>query len=67
LTKERVTAGLAAARRRGRVGGRPPAITGEKLESILAALSGGMSLAYYLFRILWAPPVGGQKGVRTAI
>ncbi len=45
LTTERVTAGLAAARRRGRMGGRPPAITGEKLESILAALSGGMSKA----------------------
>lgn len=45
LAKERVTAGLAAARRRGRVGGRPSAITGEKLESILVALSGGMSKA----------------------
>jgi len=45
LTKERVTAGLAAARRRGRVGGRPPAITGEKLDSIVAALNGGMSKA----------------------
>ncbi|MDL2355530.1 MAG: recombinase family protein [Pseudomonadota bacterium] len=30
LTKERVTAGLAAARRRGRVGGRPPAIWGAR-------------------------------------
>jgi DNA invertase Pin-like site-specific DNA recombinase len=45
LTKERVTAGLAAARRRGRVGGRPPTITDDKLESILAALSDGMSKA----------------------
>ena len=45
LTKERVTAGLAAARRRGRVGGRPPAITGEKLDSIVTALNGGMSKA----------------------
>jgi len=45
LTKERVTAGLAAARWRGRVGGRPPAITGEKLDSIVAALNGGMSKA----------------------
>src|SRR5258705_10942034 len=34
MTKERVVAGLAAARLRGRVGGRPPAITGEKLEAI---------------------------------
>ena len=41
LTKERV----AAARRRGRVGGRPQAIVGEKLETILAALKGGMSKA----------------------
>ena len=45
LTKERVVAGLAAARRRGRVGGRPQAIVGEKLETILAALKGGMSKA----------------------
>ena len=45
LTKERVTAGLVAARRRGRVGGRPPAITGEKLDSIVVALNGGMSKA----------------------
>lgn len=45
LTQERVEAGLAAARRRGRVGGRPPAIAGEKLDAILAALQGGMSKA----------------------
>jgi DNA invertase Pin-like site-specific DNA recombinase len=45
LTKERVIAGLAAARRRGRVGGRPAAITGEKLEANLEALKGGMSKA----------------------
>ncbi|MCB5196981.1 recombinase family protein [Deefgea salmonis] len=45
LTKERVVAGLAAARRRGRVGGRPPSIAGEKLEAILVALKGGMSKA----------------------
>ena len=45
LTRERVMAGLAAARRRGRRGGRPPAITGEKLDAILAALDGGMSKA----------------------
>jgi DNA invertase Pin-like site-specific DNA recombinase len=45
LTRERVTAGLASARRRGRIGGRPPAITGEKLESIVAALNAGMSKA----------------------
>jgi DNA invertase Pin-like site-specific DNA recombinase len=45
LTRERVMAGLAAAQRRGRRGGRPPAITGEKLDAILAALDGGMSKA----------------------
>ncbi|MEB0134585.1 recombinase family protein [Actimicrobium sp. CCC2.4] len=45
LTRERVIAGLAAARRRGRRGGRPLAITGEKLDVILGALNGGMSKA----------------------
>lgn len=45
LTQERVMAGLEAARRRGRIGGRPPAITGEKLEAIKNALRSGMSKA----------------------
>ena len=45
LTRERVIAGMAAARRRGRTGGRPPAIVGEKLEAVIAALKGGMSKA----------------------
>jgi DNA invertase Pin-like site-specific DNA recombinase len=45
LTRERVVAGLAAARRRGRVGGRPAAISGEKLDAVLAALNAGMSKA----------------------
>jgi DNA invertase Pin-like site-specific DNA recombinase len=45
LTQERVMAGLEAARRRGRIGGRPPAITGEKLEAIISALRNGMSKA----------------------
>jgi DNA invertase Pin-like site-specific DNA recombinase len=45
LIQERVVAGLAAARRRGRVGGRPPAIAGEKLDAILSALEAGMSKA----------------------
>lgn len=45
LIQERVVAGLAAAKRRGRVGGRPPAIAGEKLDAILSALQGGMSKA----------------------
>jgi DNA invertase Pin-like site-specific DNA recombinase len=45
MTQERVVAGLAAAKRRGRLGGRPPAIIGEKLDTIVAALNGGMSKA----------------------
>lgn len=38
LIRERVNAGLAAARRRGRRGGRPPAVDPEKVEQITAAL-----------------------------
>lgn len=45
LTQERVVAGLAAAKRRGRIGGRPCVIAGEKLAAIIAALNGGMSKA----------------------
>jgi len=45
LIRERVAAGLAAARRRGRKGGRPPAIDPEKVEQIIAALEGGASKA----------------------
>ncbi len=45
LITERVSAGLAAARRRGRKGGRPPTIGAEKLEQITAALEGGASKA----------------------
>jgi DNA invertase Pin-like site-specific DNA recombinase len=45
LTQERVIAGLAAAKRRGRTGGRPPSIIGEKLEAITSALKDGMSKA----------------------
>jgi len=45
LIQERVVAGLAAAQRRGRVGGRPLVIVGEKLDAIIAALEGGMSKA----------------------
>ncbi len=45
LTQERVVTGLAAAKRRGRIGGRPPVIVGEKLDAIIAALDGGMSKA----------------------
>lgn len=45
LIKERVNAGLAAARKRGRIGGRPRAIAKEKMEVILEALNNGMSKA----------------------
>ena len=45
LITERVNAGLAAALRRGRKGGRPPAIDAEKVDQILAALEGGASKA----------------------
>ncbi|SDY34074.1 Site-specific DNA recombinase [Allochromatium warmingii] len=43
LIRERVMAGLAAAKRRGRTGGRPPVLVAEKLEAIVEALNGGMS------------------------
>ena len=45
LTQERVRAGLAAARRRGRRGGRPIAIDGEKLAAVVTALDGGATKA----------------------
>ena len=45
LTRERVVAGLAAAKRRGRKGGRPLAIEPERVEQIVAALEGGASKA----------------------
>jgi DNA invertase Pin-like site-specific DNA recombinase len=45
LTQERIRAGLEAARRRGTRGGRPKAISAEKLEAILAALHAGASKA----------------------
>lgn len=43
LTRERVNAGLEAARRRGRFGGRPRAISNEKLNAIMESLRNGMS------------------------
>ena len=45
LTRERVMAGLAAAKRRGRQGGRPPMIDAEKIEAITAVLDTGASKA----------------------
>ena len=45
LIQERVQAGLAAARRRGRRGGRPFAIDAEKLGAVITALDGGVTKA----------------------
>ncbi len=45
LTQERVRAGLAAAQRRGRRGGRPVAINAEKMAAVVAALEGGATKA----------------------
>src|SRR5271156_3935820 len=45
LIQERIQAGLAAARRRGRRGGRPVAIDAEKLAAVTSALDGGASKA----------------------
>lgn len=45
LTQERVKAGLAAARRRGRRGGRPAAIDAEKLAAVITALDSGATKA----------------------
>jgi DNA invertase Pin-like site-specific DNA recombinase len=45
LIAERVKAGLAAARRRGRKGGRRPCVDAEKVDQIVAALEGGASKA----------------------
>ena len=45
LIQERVNAGLASARKRGRIGGRPRAISKEKMAAILEALNNGMSKA----------------------
>lgn len=45
LIQERVQAGLAAARRRGRRGGRPISVDAEKLSAVIAALDGGATKA----------------------
>ncbi len=82
LTRERVMAGLAAARRRGRRGGRPPALDREKIEQITAALEAGASKASVcrgfkvprstlidtLARVGWTGPTGKTaiQGKRTA-
>lgn len=45
LIRERVIAGLAAAAKRGRRGGRPPALSTEKIEAIIKAVDQGASQA----------------------
>ena len=45
LARERAMAGLEAARRRGRRGGRPRAIEPEKLQAIVSVLENGASKA----------------------
>ncbi len=45
LAQERIRAGLTAAKRRGRCGGRPLALKAEKLASVIAALENGTSKA----------------------
>jgi DNA invertase Pin-like site-specific DNA recombinase len=77
LTQERVRAGLAAARCRGRRGGRPLAIDAEKLAAVVAALEGGATKAAVcrtfgikrstlidsLARIGWARGVNDRGGM----
>ena len=45
LTKERILAGLNAAKKRGKQGGRPKAISEEKMQAINEALSSGLTKA----------------------
>ena len=82
LLQERVQAGLAAARRRGRRGGRPFAIDAEKLGAVITALDGGATKAAVcrtfgvkrstlidsLARIGWSAGIkeGGMSGTTTA-
>ena len=75
LTQERVRAGLAAARRRGRRGGRPIVIDAEKLATITGALEAGATKAAVcrsfgikrstlvdsLTRIGWSASLKGQE------
>ena len=78
LIQERVQAGLAAARRRGRRGGRPVAIDAEKLATVVASLDGGATKAAVcrtfgvrrstlidsLARIGWSPGLKEPGGAR---
>jgi len=55
LTRERVMADLAAAKRRGRKGGRPPALDPERVEQVIAALESGASKVDVCrsFKVAW--------------
>jgi len=71
LIQERVQAGLAAARRRGRRGGRPPAIDAEKLTAVIAALDsgatkGGLSHVWHQTQHTARLPGTDRMGSRTA-
>jgi DNA invertase Pin-like site-specific DNA recombinase len=80
LTQERVKAGLDAARRRGRRGGRPNGIDAEKLTAVVAALDAGATKASVcrtfgiarstlidsLARIGWSAGVNIQGGISGA-
>ncbi len=80
LTRERILAGLAAAKRRGRRGGRPPALGPEQIEQVVAALDSGASKASVcrsfkvarstlldtLARVGWSGPLTGPPSDEAA-
>jgi DNA invertase Pin-like site-specific DNA recombinase len=55
LIHERVNAGLQAAKRRGRVGGRPRKLDGEKIEAARALLETGEKTLSYVARTMGVP------------
>jgi len=80
LIQERVQAGLAAARRRGRRGGRPVVVDAEKLSAVIAELDSGATNAAVcrtfgirrstlidsLARIGWSAGLNGSGGMSGA-
>jgi DNA invertase Pin-like site-specific DNA recombinase len=64
LVQERVHAGLAAARRRGRRGGRPLAIHAENLAAVTVVLEGGANKAAVCRTFATdAPPLLEARGI----
>ncbi len=63
LIQERVVAGLVAARKRGRIGGRPQAISGEKLAHCMCATRRSGAAAPRLAR---PTPSTSAPGIRTS-